>query len=148
MDWTPNPLVALYFAVSAPFNGDSAVYLYDHSGPFMRARFEKDVHPLEIQELYVYLPSHINPRIQNQSGVFTAHPDPTIVLDEPSLREIIIPEDSRYDMKKDLFLYDVNPKTIFPDLGGLADWVTAIKYEGVLFDKSRYKLNFRYNNAL
>ena len=135
MDWTHNALNALYFAVSDKFDGDSAVYIlhYWDKCRFIRPRTEdEEVSPFDIEEVLVYLPRHIHSRVVNQKGIFTAHPDPTEEINKDWVTELVIPNAARLELKRNLYSYGVTPHSIYPDLGGLADWLITLKLDRIM----------------
>jgi len=72
LDWTKNPLVALWFALNE-FQSDRewtpVVWVLSSVSYFDKA---KDT-PFSIRRTSVYEPAHITPRISAQSGLFTVH---------------------------------------------------------------------------
>lgn len=74
LDWTENPLVALWFAVkdvSSEKNKDKPrivwAYLYNDK------KICEELSPFSIDRSYIYFPEHVFPYIQAQSGLFTVH---------------------------------------------------------------------------
>ena len=120
LDWTYNPLVATYFAVEQQIEADSAIYISE--APEI-VDTEDEPEPFEIEEVVRYQPDHFTPRIPAQSGLFTAHPDPTAIFDEDGLVQIIIPSSARHEFKRILYIYGVHRGTLFPDLDGQASFI-------------------------
>ncbi len=132
LDWTYNPLVALYFALEkAPPTEEkdviiqSAVYYlkFNYYVPY-----DEKKEPFDYDHAAVYRPSHTSSRIRAQMGVFTIQPDVTntldksVFFDEPaSFGKIILdfPITERSHSRNILDKYGVNAATLFPDLEGL-----------------------------
>jgi hypothetical protein len=126
LDWTWNPLVALFFAVSDDDQEEGAVYAWP-SGSFVTGkRFA------EVSHVMTYEPRPFDRRIAAQQGVFTYHPQPTAAL-EPAhiyvsannpfgtnLVEIIVPAHTKTMVIRDLHVLGINKATLFPDLEGLS----------------------------
>jgi hypothetical protein len=127
LDWTYNPLVALYFAVEeVAANVDGAVYVT--SAPTL-VNTEMYPTPFSIRREVIYEPEHFAQRISAQSGLFTAHPDPTKPFRGEQLARIIIPRTLRLQFKKVLYAYGVHRGTLFPDLDGQALYAKAFVTE-------------------
>jgi hypothetical protein len=139
MDWTFSPLVALYFATEFPSDSknDCVVYAleYDkrtHEEPIPTIESVKDEqawHPLEIDKLHIYLPSHESLRIRAQSGLFTAQSDPTVPLQSAHLTQIRIEAGAKPYIEDTLLKYGIHRKTLFPDLEGLSQWIAHLKFD-------------------
>lgn len=72
LDWSTNPLVGLFFAVSGESKGiDSAVWGIDPSF------WIEELHTLDaIDNIETFYPPHLDPRLIAQQGCFTIHPFP------------------------------------------------------------------------
>ena len=127
LDWTTNPMAALWFACSDASHGDVYVYALDAV-----SLMDKDVYNSNLftnAKTRVLQPRENNPRIIAQQGWFSLHRysekvgrfvplerNPEI---KPHLDEILITEKSRTTMLQLLDRFGVNAKTIYPDLAGL-----------------------------
>jgi hypothetical protein len=122
LDWTRNVLVALYFAVEKFYDTDCAVYAF--KGDFTKVHVPEDNgDPLKHPDFVAYSPPHISPRITAQAGLFTLHPRPFTAFDHDQITKIIVPVGIRKSLKRTLSVYGVHPRSIFPDLDGLTQWL-------------------------
>ena len=130
LDWTRNPLVALYFAVEKPFNGDSVVFALDTNDLIYIDNDSESRHdPFNFPKVGVYMPPHFDNKISVQSSLFTISPDPITELQHNSLYQFRIHSDARDDIRHVLDIYNINRKSLFPNLYGLANYLTAYQLE-------------------
>ena len=128
LDWTENPLIAAYFATENSNNNDVAVYVVDKTQFNSNTDEDLDVFSLSNEdEVVLYSPSYIHPRIIAQKGVFTVHKNPTIPLNEIKINDefcivdrLIIPKEIIKDFVNDLDWFGINRSFIYPGLDGLA----------------------------
>jgi hypothetical protein len=123
LDWTENPLVAAFFACerSGTMRNPPAIYAVCDL-PVLGGTED----PFKLDELSVYRPPHISPRIPAQRAVFTVHPTPS--EDEfkaPQLRKWELTGKGRdvFWLKQILDSSAINRAALFPDLDGLADYM-------------------------
>jgi hypothetical protein len=74
LDWTENPLAALFFAVEAAQKTDGAVWCYTYIETDKPVDVTCDPDPLAVTRIVLFRPPHVHPRIWTQSGMFTVHP--------------------------------------------------------------------------
>jgi hypothetical protein len=132
LDWSSNPLTALWFAISKDFKmkQDSFVYIFFGSKDFMA---KDDTNPFEITKTQVLRPSMNNERIIAQNGWFTIHyfskkSKQFVPLElnkylKNNLIKVVIPSDIKLDLLKQLSRLGVNARTVFPDLEGLCQHI-------------------------
>ncbi len=142
LDWTKNPLAALWFAVKDPpidnQPGIVWVFYYDER----KAVFNTvDLGcPFSIDKTQVYFPEHVFPFIQAQSGAFTVHhlegqnPGGFSPLEQMNdsdllLASIELAPDCFATIRYQLFRVGINPGSLFPGLAGL---VEKIRYDNIL----------------
>lgn len=145
LDWTKNPLKALFFSVIELSNVDGCVWACELS--FYSEKLENLD---KIDSLEPYYPDQINERLIAQEGCFTLHPFPKknvplIPIENikfhyqaiRSLVKIIIPNKKKNDIRFDLDQFGINYRSLFPDLDGLTK---QIRWELEPFLNNLYKL--------
>lgn len=135
-DWSTNPLVACWFAVTSyPLDKDAVVFALDTGRSDLKtvdtrtdkvSDGTKVAHPLEpLTNVYLVETSPISPRISTQRGIFTAHGAPDADFDVPPNEKFVIPQGLRGEMQGQLLDFGIDAAHIFPDLDGLCrtfDW--------------------------
>lgn len=145
LDWTTNPLVALYFAVKDDIDLKKEPKGYDGSSAFYFMIYKTppiDIEGIEEPIEYVcgkesqregsghalFWPPHTTPRIKAQSGILTIQHDPNTPFNYGSrLEKYIIPFELRLEFRKVLNSYGINDSSMFPDLDGLASHLKNIR---------------------
>ena len=131
LDWSFNPLVALYFAVRDSPDVDAAVYMFPQVEDPIRVvgiRTRRDLRPLEIDAAHVLFPSHLTRRVTAQAAAFTVHPTPWVAFHSDAITKIRVPSSAKAGLRDSLFRFGVQSKSLFPDLDGLADWIRTLKF--------------------
>lgn len=118
LDWTESLLIAAFFAVESAEETGAALLYGVHGLPVA----EPTADPFRLEEVSLYRPAHLTPRIAPQWSVFTVHPRPAedfrrdrrltawMIRDAETCRGIRIVLDS----------CGINSASIYPDLDGLA----------------------------
>jgi len=121
LDWTSNPLVAVYFAVEKIHQTDAAVYhcVLDDELPSVDTMECTD--PFDIPKAFVYHPPHITSRIPSQAALFTIHPMPGFSFTHRSLIKVIIPAAQRDGILRQLLRFGIHRASLFPSLDGVAE---------------------------
>jgi hypothetical protein len=131
LDWTRNPLIALWFTVCQPARREEdleqpgVLWLYK---PKLEAFCGDDdlcSDPLKINRVVVYEPKQLSERIIHQRGVFTVHPslkgDFLAFSDTDVLEKVVIPARQFCQLRYELDRFGINEYSVFPDLGGLGN---------------------------
>src|SRR5260370_4666176 len=128
LDWTHNPLVALYFAVEANQASDGALFALH--AVLKTSESVCDGSPFAIKKPVKFYPNIVTPRIRAQEGVFVVCAAPDTPLDRV-LREdwrverYLIPLAQKKALRYDLFRLVLHPSSLFPGLHGLPSRVTC-----------------------
>ncbi len=138
LDWTNNPLIALFFALKENYNSESAVWVIDPSWWYSVDIDEDDFY--NQNNINMFFPRAIDNRLISQGSCFTIHPlpdtdDELIPLEEDiliretginDLWKIVIPNDNKLKTKLMIELYSLGIKhnSVFPDLGGLSEQIS------------------------
>jgi len=130
LDWTSNPLTALWFACSNEFKKDidSVVYILKSAENYLLDK-SKETSPFNRSKTRVLKPTLNNERIIAQSGWFTAHKYSTSAkcfVDlrkntdiEKSIIEVVIPKVIKPTILDSLNVFGINNQTLFPDVSGI-----------------------------
>lgn len=140
LDWTENPLVALFFAVAdQTVTTDSAVWRLETNHVLedlsIWSHFDQAYHDLSLRSgTQLYYPTYLAPRVVAQRGCFTAHNDfpegfsRYLPLEEQAeagaipnitLTKYTIPAAYRGIISVELDSMGMDPHAVFPDLDGL-----------------------------
>jgi hypothetical protein len=131
LDWTKNPLIAVYFAVEEAFKDEDLLKtefscIYIHT-PKTKANLDSTFNPFEVDSVRRYIPKYWDARIIGQNGLFTVHNKPYEPWRPDGLRKILIHYGIRKEIKITLNRFGINPSTIYPDLDGIAKHVKWLR---------------------
>lgn len=117
LDWSRNPLVALFFAVWDNKETEAAVYAEYFREPI---DIETEPDPFAVKKAGMFQPPASVARIATQSSVLTIHPDPSKAYDSATLVRLTVPAKLVPNMKACLRRCGINPASVFPGLDGIA----------------------------
>ena len=129
LDWTENPLAALFFAVEEPSSGDSAVWCYVHvgfgkpsldtsaNGPAVHrsARAVQASPPSRQDSCPVLLVHRSSRRLEGQARSWSG-----------SFARVTIPSIARPRIRHELFRLGVHRAALFPDLDNAASHIAGV----------------------
>ena len=129
MNWTKNPLVAIYFACCDDLNTqsldeDSILYTFEYEN---NIELVHDFDPFKIESVKLYNPQYWNPRIAAQDSLFTVHPNPLTPFESEGLEKVAISHRLNGDIKQALNTLGVNHAMLFPDLDGISDHIKWLR---------------------
>jgi hypothetical protein len=123
LDWTYNPIVALYFAVQEHEETDGKLFA-------LRAVTKVSEHvlpssPFEIDKPVKFFPNIITPRIRAQEGVFVVcdkleSPLDQVLRTDWRIEQHLVPSLAKKSLRYELFRLGIHASSLFPDLDGLA----------------------------
>jgi len=157
LDWSTNPLIALFFAVEDFKSHEENSYVWCYGFPSTNnclpesTRIDRKL--LFEKENLIIFPAHISPRITNQSACFTIHDLPKgkekFLLFNKSKTEgifdlFIIKKDYRKNILDQLYDLGYHYGLIYPGLDGISK---RIKYDAISFHSRKTNENQlnRYN---
>jgi hypothetical protein len=127
LDWSSNPLAALWFACAAPSQEDAFVYALLADDLQVQGVYAKD--PFSQTKTRVFQPRLNNPRIVAQHGWFTLHryskkAGRFVALEsntdiKGNLTEFKIGGTKKREILESLDRHGINRRSLFPDLEGL-----------------------------
>lgn len=133
LDWSINPLVALFFAVLDSDDGgpmrDGVFYAFAVRRVIdaQRARLG------QVDEVAVFFPAGHTHRVIRQRGAFTYHPDPRQPLEQAAARDQLfrwrVPADAKQALRVELDALGINVEMLFPDLEGFSrhlNWISGM----------------------
>ncbi|HVO91437.1 MAG TPA: FRG domain-containing protein [Terriglobales bacterium] len=132
LDWTKNPLAALWFAIRYPAktpDSPAVVWIFKPAEQDIIKNVAA-VSPFEGKRTKVYVPRHVTPRIRAQVAAFTVHkfvaslkrfvPFEKNKQQKHLLHKVLIPAHAFSEIRFELDRCGVNASSLFPDLDGLS----------------------------
>lgn len=132
LDWTTNPLKALFFAVDDPAHDhhDGVFWMLDPEGWWEEFTIKNQQY--RDNTLAAFFPEHLNSRLVAQEGCFLSFPLPKNQRPIKPLSQrarsyrvdnilyVVIPSTAKSDLRRELNLLGINYRSLFPSLDGVA----------------------------
>jgi hypothetical protein len=123
LDWTYNPLVALYFAVISQAEADGEIFALNASTKASES--VRSASPFSLKGPVKFFPNIVSPRIRAQEGLFVSCVQLGVPLDQTlpadwRLETLQVPAAKKDLLRYELFRLGVHGSSMFPDLDGLA----------------------------
>ena len=127
LDWTESLLVAAMFAtesgVTYAINRETGeTFVLPPAIYGIRGLPEAQPHdnPFDLDDVKIYRPAHISPRIAPQQSVFTVHPNPHEAFDHDHLVQWSMEIGGTIEVKLALDAVGISRASLFPGIDGLA----------------------------
>jgi FRG domain len=126
LDWTPNPLMAAWFATNETDPEDDQVariYAVRVTGKLLTMEAE-EVNPfIKTGSPRFIISPHWHPRVRAQRGCFSIHPVPNKAWTLNDVKHEIfdIPKEDWRLFRNRLFYFGIDASTVMADLGGLGE---------------------------
>lgn len=124
LDWSHNPLVALYFAVSENFDKDGKFFALNAPKKISQNILSNS--PFAVRKPFKFYPDTLTPRIRAQEGLFIVFSeiDKELRSDTRSdweIREYFIPNTAKEKLRYELYRLGICADSLFPDLDRVAE---------------------------
>ena len=145
LDWSSNPLVALYFAVEQNDTKDGVLYFLRHTVTdqydlldYKTAGYTNEaattlfaIQPDQGKVVFVR-PRYSDERYVNQRSVFSCPKDPFAPLDLPGIRCITVRASWKHEVRRRLRMLGISTSYMYPGLAGVASEIKSLMFNPVV----------------
>jgi len=122
VDWTSNPLIALFFAVSSHIECDGEFIAWS----FEDSQYNPPDFPDEVKSVVIFRPAPTFARLRFQNGLLSYHPAPESIVPDKQLLRIKIPAESKVLLQDQLSRFGIDHASIFSSLDHLAEKINYL----------------------
>lgn len=122
VDWTSNPLVALFFAIMSHENDDGELLVWN----FEPGSYNPSAKPETVSTVVLFRPPPTFARLRFQQGMLSFHPTPEVAIPAQQLFKIAIPAASKIPLQNQLHRCGITHESIFCSLDHLAEKINWI----------------------
>jgi hypothetical protein len=116
LDFTTNPLIALFFASDPTSNSDGELIVAKYGRSYENV---SDDNLFDRQHNFAYHPPHITERIIGQQGCFVYSRVPNRNLSDKQIDKIKIPERNKFIIRNELSKLGISYALLFPSIDGI-----------------------------
>jgi len=116
LDFTSNPLIALFFASDPVEKADGKVVIAKYGRTYEKVN---DDNLFERSNSFAYYPPHITERIVGQSGCFVYSKTPNKELSGKQIETITVPMLKKYQIRLELKSLGISHSSLFPGMDGV-----------------------------
>ena len=131
LDFTVNPLIALFFASDFSQKNDGEVIIVNPSRTYENV---SDDDLFSRKEAFAYHPPHITERIIGQSGCFVYSSQPNKPLKSPKIVRITIEAKKKIRIRSELSTLGITHSSLFPGIDGICKVLNDVLVEGLELD--------------
>ena len=123
LDWSSNPLIALFFAISENEENDGEIVVWE----FLQKDFNPQGAMADVKGIVLVRPKPLHSRLQFQQGLLSYHSNPAANISNEQLTRIPIPRNSKSLLQEQLYRMGIHHESIFCSLDDLSrkiNWIS------------------------